>query len=133
MARSFRLYTTAQFEEVKALVDLIAERSDLPPAERDRLAALGYTNATVRFADGMAGAPDLAPFDRIMVTAAADEVPAALVAQLRDGGKMILPLGPRREAQYIVKLTKEFDGRLTREELIAVRFVPLLPGQAREL
>jgi len=124
---------TAVLSRLAREVVSIERYRTLADTARDRLAALGYTNATVRFADGMAGAPDLAPFDRIMVTAAADEVPAALVAQLRDGGKMILPLGPRREAQYIVKLTKEFDGRLTREELIAVRFVPLLPGQAREL
>jgi protein-L-isoaspartate(D-aspartate) O-methyltransferase len=126
-------YQTAVLSRLAREVVSIERYRTLADTARDRLAARGYTNATVRFADGMAGAPDLAPFDRIMVTAAADEVPVALVAQLRDGGKMILPLGPRREAQYIVKLTKEFNGRLTREELIAVRFVPLLPGQAREL
>ncbi len=98
-----------------------------------RLKALGYTNVTVRIGDGMAGAPDLAPFDRIIVTAAAEEVPKALVPQLADGGKMVLPVGPRHYAQHLVKLTKAPDGELTREELIAVRFVPLLPGQAREL
>ncbi len=98
-----------------------------------RLKVLGYSNVTVRVGDGMAGAPDLAPFDRIIVTAAAEEVPAALVSQLADGGKMVLPVGPRHDAQYLVKLTKTPDGGLTREELIAVRFVPLLPGQAREL
>ena len=80
-----------------------------------------------------AGAPERAPFDRIMVTAAAEEIPDALVEQLGEGGKMVLPLGPRNGAQYIVKLTKAADGMLAREDLIAVRFVPLLPGQAREL
>ena len=100
---------------------------------RERLQTLGYTNVTVRLGDGMAGAPDLAPFDRIMITAAAEDVPDALVAQLTAGGKMVLPVGPRHDAQYLVKLTKQADGELTREELIAVRFVPLLPGQAREL
>jgi len=88
---------------------------------------------TIRSGDGMAGAPDLAPFDRIIVTAAAEDVPEALVAQLAEGGKMVLPVGPRHDAQYIVRLTKQPDGALSREELIAVRFVPLLPGQAREL
>ena len=126
-------YQTAVLSRLAREVVSIERYRTLADTARDRLAALGYANATVRFADGMAGVQDLAPFDRIMVTAAADEVPGELVAQLRDGGKMILPLGPHREAQYIVKLTKEFDGRLTREELIAVRFVPLLPGQAREL
>jgi protein-L-isoaspartate(D-aspartate) O-methyltransferase len=87
----------------------------------------------VRAGDGFAGAPDLAPFDRIMVTAAAEELPDALVRQLGEGGKMVLPLGPRNGPQYIVKLSKTPSGELAREELIAVRFVPLLPGQAREL
>ena len=105
----------------------------LADAARERLKTLGYTNVTIRSGDGMAGAPDLAPFDRIIVTAAAEDVPEALVAQLAEGGKMVLPVGPRHDAQYIVRLTKQPDGALSREELIAVRFVPLLPGQAREL
>ena len=100
---------------------------------RERLKALGCDNVTIRLGDGMAGAPDLAPFDRIMVTAAAEEIPDALVAQLAEGGKMVLPVGPRHDAQYLIKLTKAAGGELTREELIAVRFVPLLAGQAREL
>jgi protein-L-isoaspartate(D-aspartate) O-methyltransferase len=68
-----------------------------------------------------------------MVTAAAEDVPEALVAQLADEGKMVLPVGPRHNAQYLVKLAKRPGGGLTREELIAVRFVPLLSGQAQEL
>jgi len=105
----------------------------LADAARDRLKTLGYSNVTVRAGDGIAGAPDLAPFHRIMVTAAAETVPEALAAQLAEGGKMVLPVGPRHGAQYLVKLTKQAGGALTRENLIAVRFVPLLPGQAREL
>ena len=76
--------------------------------------------------------PDKAPFDRIIVTAAADDVPQALVDALAEGGIMVLPLGPHGGVQNLVKLTKTADG-LKREELIAVRFVPLLPGKAREL
>jgi protein-L-isoaspartate(D-aspartate) O-methyltransferase len=126
-------YQAAVLSRLAREVMSIERYRTLADTARNRLATLGYANVTIRFGDGMAGAPDLAPFDRIMVTAAAEELPAALVAQLSDGGKMILPLGPRRSAQYIVKLSKESEGRLTREELIAVRFVPLLPGQAREL
>lgn len=105
----------------------------LAEAARERIKTLGYPNITVRIGDGIAGAPDLAPFDRIMVTAAAEEVPQALSAQLAEGGKMVVPVGPRDKIQYIVRLTKQAGGDLTRENLIAVRFVPLLPGQAREL
>ena len=126
-------YQAAVLSRLAREVVSIERYRTLADTARDRLKALGYDNVTVRLGDGMAGAPDLAPFDRIMVTAAAEDVPGALVAQLADKGKMILPLGPRHDAQYIVKLTKESEGRLTREELIAVRFVPLLPGQAREL
>jgi protein-L-isoaspartate(D-aspartate) O-methyltransferase len=105
----------------------------LAEAARQRLKTLGYANVTVIVGDGFAGAPEHAPFDRIIVTAAADDVPPALVEQLGANGKIVLPLGPRNGTQHIVKLTKAGDGSLEREALIAVRFVPLLPGQAREL
>ena len=126
-------YQAAVLSRLAREVVSIERYRTLADAARARLKALGYANVIVRLGDGMAGAPDLAPFDRIMVTAAAEDIPAVLVAQLVEGGKMILPLGPRHEAQYIVKLNKQSDGQLTREQLIAVRFVPLLPGQAREL
>jgi protein-L-isoaspartate(D-aspartate) O-methyltransferase len=99
---------------------------------RERLAALGYDNVEVVVGDGFAGVPGRAPYDRIIVTAAAATVPQALIEQLADDGVMLLPVGPHDGAQRIVKLTKSPTG-VTRETLIAVRFVPLLPGQAREL
>ncbi len=126
-------YQAAVLSRLAREVVTIERYRTLADSAHERLQMLGYTNVTVRLGDGMAGAPDLAPFDRIMVTAAAEDVPDALVAQLTAGGKMVLPVGPRHGAQYLVKLTKQADGELTREELIAVRFVPLLPGQAREL
>jgi protein-L-isoaspartate(D-aspartate) O-methyltransferase len=126
-------YQAAVLSRLAREVVTIERYRMLADTARERLQTLGYTNVTVRLGDGMAGARDLAPFDRIMVTAAAEDVPDALVAQLTAGGKMVLPVGPRHDAQYLVKLTKQADGELTREELIAVRFVPLLPGQAREL
>jgi len=126
-------YQAAVLSRLAREVVTIERYRKLADSAHERLQLLGYTNVTVRLGDGMAGAPDLAPFDRIMVTAAAEDVPDALVAQLTAGGKMVLPVGPRHDAQYLVKLSKEPDGELTREELIAVRFVPLLPGQAREL
>jgi protein-L-isoaspartate(D-aspartate) O-methyltransferase len=104
----------------------------LADTARERLKTLGYSNVTILAGDGFSGAPERAPFDRIMVTAAAEEIPDALVKQLAEGGKMLLPLGPRAGAQHVVKLTKT-AGALARENLIAVRFVPLLRGQAREL
>jgi protein-L-isoaspartate(D-aspartate) O-methyltransferase len=99
---------------------------------RERLLALGYENVEVLVGDGLAGAADRGPFDRILVTAATETVPQALLDQLVDGGIMVLPLGPRHGAQHIVKLTKLQTG-VERKDLIAVRFVPLLPGTASEL
>jgi protein-L-isoaspartate(D-aspartate) O-methyltransferase len=125
-------YQAAILSQLARQVVSIERYRTLADAARDRLKTLGYTNVTVRAGDGMAGAPDEAPFDRIIVTAAAESVPQSLVDQLADDGKMVLPLGPRGGAQYIVKLSKTADG-LARQDLIAVRFVPLLPGRAREL
>jgi protein-L-isoaspartate(D-aspartate) O-methyltransferase len=103
----------------------------LANAARIRLATLGYNNVEVLLGDGLGGVPDKAPFDRIIITAAAESVPETLVAQLVRGGLMILPLGPHDGTQHLVRLTKTVG--LEQEKLIAVRFVPLLPGQAREL
>jgi protein-L-isoaspartate(D-aspartate) O-methyltransferase len=104
----------------------------LGDAARARLETLGYKNVEVRLGDGLAGAPDRAPFDRIIVTAAAETVPQVLIEQLAPNGVMVLPLGPQGSPQNLIRLTKIKDG-VRQEELIAVRFVPLLAGQAREL
>jgi protein-L-isoaspartate(D-aspartate) O-methyltransferase len=104
----------------------------LADTARTRLETLGYDNVEVIVGDGFSGCPERAPFDRVIVTAAAGEVPEALVEQLADRGIMILPLGPQTGAQSLIKLTKTEEG-LSRETLVAVRFVPLVRGQAREL
>lgn len=125
-------YQTAVLSRLVRKVVSIERYRTLADTARDRLKTLGYTNVTIIAGDGFAGAPDRAPFDRIIVTAAAEDVPQALLKQLGEGGKMVLPLGPRDGTQHIVKLSKTVTG-LTRQILIAVRFVPLLRGQAREL
>jgi protein-L-isoaspartate(D-aspartate) O-methyltransferase len=125
-------YQAAILSRLAAKVTSIERYRTLAEQARARLAALGYHNVEVIAGDGMAGAPDQAPFDRIIVTAAADEIPSALVDQLVVGGIMILPLGPRLGDQVLVRLTRTETG-VERNELIGVRFVPLVPGQAREL
>jgi protein-L-isoaspartate(D-aspartate) O-methyltransferase len=125
-------YQAAILSRLAREVVSIERYRTLADTARDRLKTLGYANVTVLAGDGFAGGPDKAPFDRIIVTAAAEQIPDALVDQLSEHGKMVLPLGPRDGAQHIVKLTKTASG-LTRQNLIAVRFVPLLHGQAREL
>jgi protein-L-isoaspartate(D-aspartate) O-methyltransferase len=97
-----------------------------------RLTTLGYDNVEVQVGDGLADTPERAPFDRIIITAAAEEMPQNLVAQLAENGIMVLPLGPHHGPQRLVKITKTSEG-LKQEDLIGVRFVPLLPGKAREL
>src|SRR5262245_11625430 len=74
---------------------------------RVRLETLGYQNVEIRVGDGLKGAPDRAPFDRIMVTAAAETIPDALAEQLAEGGVMLLPLGPHGGVQRLVRLTKK--------------------------
>ncbi len=103
---------------------------ELARAAADRLARLGWANVRVRCADGAAGWPEEAPFDSIMVTAAAPGVPPALVAQLKDGGKMILPVGPPDGEQELRLIKRQPDGRLQESRLWPVRFVPLLAGVA---
>jgi len=96
---------------------------------REVLKACGYENVTVIHGNGYSGLPDEAPFDAIIVTAAPDYIPPALIEQLKDGGKMIIPVGEVHEVQSLKLLTKEGD-RLHEEMLIYVRFVPLVdsPG-----
>jgi protein-L-isoaspartate(D-aspartate) O-methyltransferase len=125
-------YQAAVLSRIVREVISIERYRTLADAARTRLVALGYENVEILLGDGLAGAPARAPFDRIIVTAAAEAVPDALVDQLVDGGVMVLPLGPQLGVQRLTKLTK-IANRLERVELIAVRFVPLVTGQAREL
>jgi len=125
-------YQAAVLSRLAREVVTVERYRTLAETARMRLATLGYDNVTVVVGDGFKGHPERAPYDRIIITAAAEEIPDPLVAQLAEGGVLLLPLGPHGGAQRIVKLTKSSDG-VARENLIWVRFVPLLPGQAREL
>jgi protein-L-isoaspartate(D-aspartate) O-methyltransferase len=125
-------YQAAVLSRLVRQVTSIERYRTLAQAARTRLATLGYHNVEIIVGDGLEGAPDHAPFDRIIVTAAAEEIPEVLVQQLAVGGIMVLPLGPHHGSQCLVRLTRTGDG-VARENLIGVRFVPLLPGQAREL
>ncbi len=89
------------------------------------LASLGIANVDVRLADGSRGLPEEAPFDRIVVTAAADAIPPALIAQLAPGGTMVIPVGAVHDVQFIHVVEKGRDGAVTDRELFGVRFVPL--------
>jgi protein-L-isoaspartate(D-aspartate) O-methyltransferase len=125
-------YQAAVLARVAREVVTVERYRTLAETARRRLETLGMNNVTIVVGDGLAGVPQYAPYDRIMVTAAAERIPQALVDEMAEGGVMVLPLGPHSDAQRLVKLTKSASG-VAREDLIWVRFVPLLPGQAREL
>ena len=90
------------------------------------LMELAYENITVRTGDGYKGWPEEAPFDRIMVTAAPNEIPEKLVEQLAPNGRMILPVGGSIFAQYLWLVQKDEEGIVTKEKILAVRFVPMV-------
>ena len=125
-------YQAAVLSRLARDVVTIERYRTLAEAARRRFEKLRYQNVTVVLGDGLVGVPAHAPYDRIIVTAAAESIPQPLVDELAEGGIMVLPLGPHDDAQRIVKLTKTADG-IERQDLIWVRFVPLLPGRAREL
>lgn len=90
---------------------------------------LGLTNVHLRCADGRHGWPEEAPFDRILVTAAAPEVPPALLAQLAPGGRLLAPVGPAGGPQWLRLVEFGWDGRATARDVVPVRFVPLVEGE----
>lgn len=114
-----RLYTVERY------------RTLLRQAE-ERFETLGHTNITAMVADGQKGWPDQAPFDRIIVTAAADEIPQILVEQLKIGGKMVVPVSTGPDVQELVTIIRHEDG-VDSKRLLPVRFVPLVSGVAKEL
>jgi protein-L-isoaspartate(D-aspartate) O-methyltransferase len=125
-------YQAAVLAKLAREVVTIERYRTLAETARKRFDQLGIRNIEVLTGDGFLGAPNHAPFQRIIVTAAAEEIPQALVDQLDEGGVMVLPLGPHAGPQQIVRLTKTKEG-LKRENLIPVRFVPMVPGKAQEL
>ncbi|EJW12192.1 Protein-L-isoaspartate O-methyltransferase [Rhodovulum sp. PH10] len=125
-------YQAAVLSRIARAVTTVERYRTLADAAKIRFETLGYANITVVVGDGLEGVPEKAPFDRILVTAATETVPAALVDQLAQGGVMVLPLGAPDKVQSIVRLTRA-PTELVREDFIPVRFVPLLPGRAQEL
>jgi protein-L-isoaspartate(D-aspartate) O-methyltransferase len=98
---------------------------DLARTARKRLAALGYQNVSVHTGDGYLGLPDHAPFDGIMVTAAAEEIPPPLLEQLKPGGRLVMPVGGQGETQWLTLVSKNTKGEVDRRVVLPVRFVPL--------
>lgn len=120
-------YQTAVLAMLGASVWSVERVPPLAARAREVLDELGVAGVTLRVGDGCLGWPEQAPFDRILVAAASPSVPAALVDQLADQGRLILPVG--EDVQHLVLLRRDGD-RVSREALLAVRFVPLVPGVA---
>jgi protein-L-isoaspartate(D-aspartate) O-methyltransferase len=117
-------YQAAVLAEVAARVYSIEIVAPLAEEAKVRLARLGYANVEVRAGDGYAGWPEAAPFDAILVAAAAPRVPEPLKAQLKDGGKLCLPVGEYPEGQELLLLERRGE-RFYERRLIPVRFVPM--------
>jgi protein-L-isoaspartate(D-aspartate) O-methyltransferase len=105
-------------------VEIVAE---LGKRAAETLARLGYANVVTRIGDGYQGWEEHAPYDGIMVTAAPDHVPAALIAQLKPGGRLVIPVGG--QFQDLMVIAKAADGTTTGTSIIPVRFVPLVRGK----
>jgi protein-L-isoaspartate(D-aspartate) O-methyltransferase len=123
-------YQTAVLARLCAEVYSVEIIPELAEMARKRLTALGLTNVHLRQGDGHRGWPDAAPFDAVLLTAAPERIPDALVAQLRPGGCLIGPVGELSEAQELIRVQKREDGTLLLENLLPVRFVPMTRPEA---
>ncbi len=118
-------YQAAVLGEMVSRVYTLEIIEPLGKQAADRLARLGYDNIESRVADGYYGWQEHAPFDGIMVTAAAGHVPPPLVKQLKRGGRMLIPVGGRFLTQYLMVVEKDEAGKVTTRQVLPVRFVPL--------
>ncbi|MCX7983101.1 MAG: protein-L-isoaspartate(D-aspartate) O-methyltransferase [Syntrophales bacterium] len=121
-------YQAAVLAEIVKKVFTVEIIPELGEKAKKRLWELGYKNVSVRVADGYNGWPEEAPFDAIVVTAAADHIPPPLIAQLKEGGKMVIPVGSPFLVQNLILVEKK-QGRVTTRNILPVRFVPLTRGK----
>ena len=119
-------YQAAVASRVAGTVYTMEIYEELAKSARARLQSIGYTNIHAKHGDGYFGWKEKAPFDAIIVTAAADHIPPPLLRQLKPGGRLVIPLGSPFSVQQLVLVTKDLSGKITERPVIAVRFVPLL-------
>ena len=126
-------YQAAVLAELVEQVFTIEIVEELGRRAERTLTELGYDNLHVRIGNGYSGWPDAAPFDRILLTAAPEEIPETLVEQLVPGGRLVAPVGPVYGVQEIIVLDKDREGRTRRRSVLPVRFVPMVgaPEAAR--
>jgi protein-L-isoaspartate(D-aspartate) O-methyltransferase len=121
-------YQAAVLAEIAQSVYSIEIVEPLGQQATERLQSLGYHNVQIRLGDGYYGWPEAAPFDGIIVTAAASHVPPPLLKQLKPGGRMVIPLGASFMTQYLMLVEKKADGSVSSRQIEPVRFVPLTGG-----
>lgn len=121
-------YQTAILAEMAGRVYSMEIVEPLAARAATLLSDLGYANVQVEFGDGSKGWPEHAPFDGIIVTAAAERVPQALLSQLKTGGRMVIPVGNRSQVQELILIAKGQDGMSHQKTILPVRFVPLTRG-----
>lgn len=124
-------YQAAVLAEITPHVWSIEIVPELARAAKERLAARGYATIEVREGDGWQGWPELAPFDAILLAAAPETVPPALLQQLAPNGRLCLPVGGRNQSQELQVLTRQPDGSITTRRLDMVRFVPMTGEASR--
>jgi protein-L-isoaspartate(D-aspartate) O-methyltransferase len=117
-------YQTALLAEFSGTVCTVERIPELSEKAREKLAALGYTNILYKIGDGSEGWEEQGPYDRIIVTAAAEIMPDELIKQLKSKGKMVIPLGPR-EMQELILIEKDSQGKVLSESLGRVVFVEM--------
>ena len=122
-------YAAAVISRIAGKVIGIERQQDLVPIARERLQRLGYDNVEIVEGDGTRGCPEHAPFEAILAAASGSHVPKALIEQLANGGRIVMPVGDPGWVQELVKVKKQPDGTLERENLGGVRFVPLIGEQ----
>jgi protein-L-isoaspartate(D-aspartate) O-methyltransferase len=122
-------YQAAVLAEIASRVFSVEITASLAAEARKRLEELGYRNIETRVGDGYRGWPEKAPFDGIVVAAAAPRIPHALVEQLKPRGRMVIPLGGESEIQHLVLVTRRDDSGYDEKRVLPVRFVPLVPGK----
>jgi protein-L-isoaspartate(D-aspartate) O-methyltransferase len=124
-------YQAAVLSQLARRVYTVDRHRRLVSEAKEVFAALGLTNITALTADGSRGLPEQAPFDRILVTAAAEDPPGPLLAELRTGGIMVVPVGQSDAVQHLIKVTRTETG-YDYDELRPVRFVPLIEGLGQD-
>lgn len=122
-------YAAAVLARLAAQVHSVECIAELAELATNRLALHHCSNVAVHAGDGSLGWPDAAPYDAIVVTAAGPDLPAALKAQLKIGGRLVMPVGERHGAQELLRLTRTGEHDEQREVLLPVRFVPLTGAQ----